>query len=373
MSDLTVIPVRTRAELERFIRVPERLYAADPSFVAPLRQERRQALSPRSNPYFEHAEAQLFLARRAGRDVGRISAQIDRLAPATEGHFGLVAGEDDPELFGALFAAAEEWLRAQQRRRAVGPFNLSINEECGLLVDGFDTPPMMLMAHDPPYAAQRLQDCGYVKAKDTIAYLYDIEHDLPPAARRLVAKRPPEGLNVRNLDMHRYVEEFDLVTAIFDEAWAANWGFIPFTGAEIRHMAKSLKPLITPSCVAIAEIEGKAVGFGVLLPNLNEAIADFKGQLLPFNWMTLLLRLRRGTRTARVPLMGILAEYQGGVLGGLIAFLIIDRLRTGARARGIERVELSWILEDNWPMRRVIESLGAIPYKTYRLFEKALV
>ncbi|RPI47399.1 MAG: dATP pyrophosphohydrolase [Betaproteobacteria bacterium] len=372
MSGLSIVPVRTSAELDRFIRLPERLYAADPSYIAPIRHECRKALSPRTNPYFEHAEAQLFLAQRAGRDVGRISAQIDRLAPQPDGHFGFIAAEDDAEVFGALFAAAEDWLRAHRRRRAIGPFNLSINEECGLLVAGFDTPPMMLMAHDAPYAAQRLEACGYVKAKDTIAYLYDIARDIPRAARRLVDTRRPRTLKVRDLDPSRYLEEFDLVTAMFNEAWAANWGFVPFTTAEIRHMAKSLKPLIAPSSVAIAEIDGKAAGFGVLLPNLNEAIADFGGRLLPFNWLTLYLRLRRGTRTARVPLMGIRPEYQGGVLGGLIAFVIIDRLRSAARARGIQKVELSWILEDNWPMRRVIESLGAVPYKTYRLYEKAL-
>ena len=372
MSSVSIVPVRTPSELERFIRLPERLYASDPCFVTPLRIERREALSPRKNPYFQHAEAQFFLAQRAGEDVGRISAQVDRLAPNDEGHFGLLAAEDDPAVFGALFAAAEEWLRSRARRRALGPLSLSINEESGLLVAGFDAPPMMLMAHDPDYASRRIEACGYAKAKDTIAYLYDIAHELPPSARRLVDTRKPGGLEVRALDMRRYVEEFDCVTQIFNDAWSANWGFIPFTEAEVRHMAKSLKPLIEPSCVAIAEIDGKAVGFGVLLPNLNEAIAGFKGRLLPFNWLALLLRLRRGTRTARVPLMGIRREYQGGVLGGLIAFLIIDRLRAGARARGVERIELSWILEDNWPMRRVIESLGAVPYKTYRLYEKAL-
>ena len=372
MSGVSVVPVRTRAELDRFVRVPQRLYADDPCFVAPLRLERRQALSARKNPYFQHAEAKFWLARRGDRDVGRISAQVDRLAREGEGHFGLVAAEDDGEIFQALFAAAESWLRQRGRVRALGPFNLSINEESGLLVEGFDTPPMMLMAHDPPYAAQRLEACGYVKAKDTIAYLYDTGHDLPGAARRLIDTRRPAALAVRTLDMRRYVEEFDIVTEIFNEAWSANWGFIPFTHAEIRHMAKELKPLIKPDCVAIAEINAKPVGFGVLLPNLNEAIADFHGRLMPLNWLKLLLRLKRGTRTARVPLLGIRPEHQGGVLGGLIAYLVIDRLRNAARAHGVQHVELSWILEDNRAMRRVIESLGAVPSKTYRLYEKAL-
>jgi GNAT superfamily N-acetyltransferase len=372
MNRLEVTPVESAAALERFIRLPERLLANDPAFVPPLHLERKQALSPKTNPYFQHAAAQLFLARHEGREVGRISAQIDRLARAGEGHFGFVAAEDEPQVFAALFAAAEEWLRTRGCTRAVGPFNLSINEESGLLVEGFDTPPMMLMPHDPAYAGARIEACGYAKAKDTIAYLYNIEHDLPQAARRLLDTRIPPSLRVRPLDMRRYLEEFDIVTGIFNVAWAANWGFVPFTEAEIRHMAKAMKPLIQPDCVAIAELDGRPVGFGVLLPNLNEAIADFGGRLLPFNWLKLLLRLKRGTRTARVPLMGIRPEQQGGVLGGLIAFLVIDRLRNAARARGMKQVELSWILEDNWPMRRVIESLGATGYKRYRLYEKPL-
>jgi hypothetical protein len=372
MSRVEVVPVRRDRELDQFIRLPHRIYATHRSYVPPLRLERREALSPRKNPYFAHAQTQFFLARRDGREVGRISAQIDRLAPSGEGHFGLVAAEDDAEVFASLFAAAEQWLRERGCRRAVGPFNLSINEESGLLVHGFDTPPMLLMAHDPPYAAARIEACGYAKAKDTLAYLYDLAHDLPPAARRMIDTRKPNGLALRSLDMRRYGEEFDLVARIFNDAWSENWGFIPFTEAEIRHMAKGLKPLIEPGCVAIAELHGETVGFGVLLPNLNEAIADFEGRLLPLNWLRLLLRLKRGTRTARVPLLGIRRKHQGGVLGGLIAYCVIDRLRSAARARGMQQVELSWILEDNWPMRRVIESLGAIAYKTYRLFEKPL-
>jgi hypothetical protein len=373
MSGVEILPVRSGAELDRFIRLPARLYRDDPHFVPPLLLERKEALSPAKNPYFAHAETQLFLARRDGRDVGRISAQVDRLVRDPElGHFGMIAAEDDAEAFEALFGAAEAWLQGRGRRRAVGPFNLSINEESGLLIDGFATPPMMFMAHDPAYAAARIEAQGYAKAKDTIAYLYDVEHELPLAARRLIDARRPPALTVRALDKRRYGADFDLVTSIFNDAWSANWGFIPFTKAEIGHMAKSLKPLIDPRWVAIAELDGEAVGFGILLPNLNEAIADFGGRLLPLNWLTLLLRLKRGTRTGRVPLMGIRRSHCGGVMGGLISYLIIDRLRAGARARRMQKIELSWILEDNRPMRHVIESLGAKAYKTYRLYEKAL-
>lgn len=372
-SKIDILPVTTPAELDRFIRLPSRLYATDPAFVAPLLLERSEALSPAKNPYFQHAETQFWLARRDGRDVGRISAQVDRLVPDPEvGHFGMIVAEDDPEVFAALFAATEGWLRARGKRRILGPFNLSINEETGLLVKGFDTPPVMLMGHDPRYAGPRIEALGYAKAKDLIAYLYDIEHELPAAVRRRIDAGKTAGLTVRNLDTKRYREEFDTVTAIFNDAWSRNWGFIAFTPAEIAHMAKSLKMLIDPKCVAIVEMNGEAVGFGIALPNLNELIADFGGRLLPFNWLKLLLRLQRGARTARVPLMGIRRSFSGGMTGSMAPFLVIDTLRKGLQAKGVRQVELSWILEDNRPMRHVIEALGADPYKTYRVYEKAL-
>ncbi|MDB6000266.1 MAG: hypothetical protein JWP52_1965 [Rhizobacter sp.] len=373
MSSIEVLAVKTPAELDRFINLPSLLYASDPHYVRQLTLERREALSPKKNPYFQHAETQFWLARRDGRDVGRISAQIDRLVQDPEiGHFGMIVAEDDPAVFAALFSTAEAWLQSRGKRRILGPFNLSINEETGLLVDGFDTPPMMLMGHDARYVGPRIEAQGYAKAKDLIAYLYNIENELPVAARRLIDTRKPAMLTVRNLDTKRYREEFDTVTAIFNDAWSQNWGFVPFTEAEITHMAKSLKMFIDPKCVAIAELNGVAVGFGIALPNLNEMIADFNGSLLPFNWLKLMLRLKRGTRTARVPLMGISRSISGGLVGALAPFLVIDTMRKGLQAKGVKQVELSWILEDNRPMRHIIEALGSSAYKTYRVYEKVL-
>jgi hypothetical protein len=371
MSAVEVIPVRTAAELSRFIRLPARLYAADPYFVPPLETERRDALTAK-NPYFEHAEAQFFLAVRDGHDVGRISAQVDRLVKEPDlGHFGLLACEDGEEVFAALFAAAESWLRTKGRSRVQGPFNLSINEETGLLIDGFDTPPAIFMPHDPRYAAGQVERQGYSKAKDVIAYLYDLVH-FPTAARKLIERHRPRGMTVRHLDFKRYDAEFDTIRGLFNDAWCENWGFVPFTDAEFKHLAKGLKPFLDPTLGAIVEVNGQPVGFGILLPNLNEAIRDFKGRLLPFNWLKLVWRLKRTMLTSRVPLMGVSRSYSGGLAAGLVPFLLIDSMRTGARARGFKQVELSWILEDNKPMRRIIESLGAVAYKTYRVYEKQL-
>jgi hypothetical protein len=368
-----IVPVRTPAELDRFIRLPAKLYAGDKHFVPPLLLERKEALSPKKNPLFDHTEVQLFLGVRDGRDVGRISAQVDRLIEdPTIGHFGMIAAEDDAEIFAALFAAAESWLRERGRTRVLGPFSLSINEETGLLIEGFDTPPMMFMAHDPRYAAARVEEQGYRKAKDTIAYLYDMRREFSPTIRRLLVKRKPSSLVVRKLDMKRYDQEFDTITAIFNDAWKDNWGFVPFTEAEIRHMARSLKPLIRPDMVAIVEFNGEAVAFGITLPNLNEAIADFNGRLLPFNWIKLLLRLKRGTKTWRVPLMGVRRSFSAGILGALAPFLVIDAMHQGALKTPMRYVEFSWILEDNIPMRHVIEKMGSVAYKTYRIYEKSL-
>lgn len=372
-SGISIIEVRSKAELDRFIKLPARLYAGDPHFVPPLLLERRDALSAKKNPYFEHAEAQFFLAVRDGRDVGRISAQVDRLVKDADlGHFGLIAAEDDDAVFAALFAAAEAWLRAKGKTRVQGPFNLSINEETGLLIDGFDTPPMVFMAHDPRYTAARVEAQGYAKAKDLIAYLYDMRTDLPVSARRMFERRRQLRMTVRNLDTSRYDAEFESVREIFNDAWSENWGFVPFTDAEFKHLAKGLKPVIDPKCVAIVEVNGEAIGFGITLPNLNEAIRDFKGKLFPFNFIKLLWRIKRGTATGRVPLMGVRRSYSGGLLGGLVPFLIIDTMRNGAMPRGMKHVELSWILEDNRAMRHIIEALGSIAYKTYRVYEKSL-
>jgi hypothetical protein len=372
VETISIVPVRTPAELKRFIRLPARLFSADPCFVPQLEMERTDALTPK-NPYFEHAEVQFFLAMRGGRDVGRISAQIDRLVKdAAIGHFGLIAAEDDPAVFAALFSAAEAWLKQRGKTKVVGPFNLSINEETGLLIEGFDTPPMIFMAHDPRYAAARIEAQGYSKAKDVVAYLFDMKVDFPPRIRKLAERFASSGVTLRPIDMSRFDAEFSMVMEIFNDAWSENWSFVPFTDAELKHMAKGLKPLIDPRITAVAEHNGRAVAFGIMLPNLNEAIRDFNGKLLPFNLLKLLWRLKKGTRSARVPLLGVRRSFSAGLSGGLAPFLIIDSMHKGAKQKGIQSIELSWILEDNKPMRRIIEELGATAYKSYRVYEKQL-
>jgi GNAT superfamily N-acetyltransferase len=376
VSEITIVPVQGKKLLNRFIRLPERLHLGDPQYIAPLHMEREEALTAK-NPFFGHAEVQFWLAVRDGRDVGRISAQIDRqalaLRPDAPGLFGMIAAEDDPAIFKALLDTAEDWLRARGMKLMQGPFNLNINEETGLLVDGFDTPPMLLMGHDKPYIGARLEALGLRKEKDVYAYLYDITQELPASVRRLLARPLPKELTVRRIDFKRYNEEIRTITDIFNDAWANNWGFVPLTETETDYLAKSLKPLLDPRLVSVVERNGEPVGFLVGLPNLNEAIAGLNGKLLPFGWAKLLWRLKvKGVKTARVPLMGVRRSAAQDVIGSLLPFLMVDAVRKEAVKMGFTHIELSWILEDNMPMRRMNESLGAKPYKTYRVYEKTL-
>ena len=373
-----VLPVRDRAGMERFIRLPHALFRDDPHWVPPLWAERRAALSPEKNPWFRHAEAAFWIARRDGRDVGRVSAQDDRLAPrdpdgARIGHFGLLAAEDDGAVFAALLSAAEGWVAARGPKRMRGPFSLSINDQTGLLVSGFDAPPMLMMPHDPPYAGPRLEEAGYRKARDVLAYMVGTDAPLPPAAAAVVRRGLPHGVSMRPLRRKALREEVSALIGIFNDAWAGNWGFVPFTPEEVAHLADELRPLLHDRLVWFAEFQGEPAAFAVCLPNLNEAIRDLSGRLLPFGWARLLWRLKvTGVRTARVPLMGVRRSLNKGLLGRVLPFFLVEALRKEAQALGIERIEMSWVLEDNAPMRHLAEAAGARAYKTYRVYERDL-
>ncbi len=370
-----ITAVEGRRALRRFLRVPWTLYADDPAWVPPLFLERRQHLSPR-NPYFDHARVRAWIAYRGSKPVGRISAQIDRLhlqryQDAT-GFFGLLEAEDDSETFRALLSTAETWLRGHGMVRIAGPFNLSINQECGLLVDGFDTPPMVMMGHSRPYYAERIEEQGYGKVKDLVAYRISSRFGLSPAMESLLA-RAAKRVQVRTLRRDRFSEDLRILQDIFEDAWSNNWGFIPFTAREFDHLGRTLRFLVHDDLVHIAEVDGEPAAMIVAFPNVNEAIRDLNGRLFPWGWLKLLWRIKvRHPRTARVPLMGVRKRYQNTRVGAALALLVIVSLRECGVRRGVDEVELSWILEDNMGTRNIIESLGGVVYKRYRIYEKRL-
>lgn len=369
------MPINGSRDLRRFIRLPSSFYADDPAWIPPLLIERREQFS-RRNPYFTHARCCFWLAYRGTRPVGRISAQIDELHQTRyqdmTGFFGLLEAEDEAETFHALLGTAETWLRNQGMSRIRGPFNLSINQECGLLVEGYDTPPMIMMGHARPYYADRLTAEGYQRSKDLLAYRIATDF-MPPALMQAAVKKAADRVRIRSMRRSRMNEELRILQEIFEDAWSDNWGFIPFTKEEFRHLGHSLRLLVDDECVQIAEVDGTPAGMLIALPNLNEAIRDLHGRLLPFGWLKLLWRLKvKRPTTARVALMGVRKCFQRSALGTALAFMLIDAVRSYGIRRGVREVELSWILEDNMRMRDMLTMIGGVPYKRYRIYEKAL-
>lgn len=378
-SALHISEVRDRRTMIRFLELPRALYADDPNWVAPLLFERLNHLDARKNPFFDHAEAAFWIAWRDGRPVGRISAQVNRAHLHQHhdgtGHFGFLEAEDDPRTFALLLDTAETWLRERGMARILGPYSLSINDESGLLVAGFDTPPSLMMGHAKPFYARQMEDHGYVKAKDLIAYDYDLAAEPPETLKAFIGKAQAENdLTFRPMNMARYDQELALIVDIFNDAWADNWGFLPFAEPEMRYLAKNLKPLVKAECVSIAEISGEAAAMAVSLPNINAAITDLDGRLMPFGWAKLLWRVKvRGVDSVRLPLMGVRRRFRGKAVSTALMLGVIEFIRVYHRGHGTRQGELSWILEDNRPVRKLIEMFGGRPYKTYRLYAKDLV
>ncbi|GMR12935.1 MAG: protein YghO [Gemmatimonadota bacterium] len=375
-ESVVVRPVLTRRDLSAFINVPHHVYQDDPAWIPPLRLERRLHLSPRHNAYFQHAYWRGWVASRDRQPVGRISAQIDELERqhhgADRGQFGFLDATDDRSVFAALFNAAEEWLLAEGAHRIRGPFNFSINQECGLLVDGFEHPPMVMMGHGRPYYEAHLRHLGYAPAKDLLALWIESDFEHPPVMQSLL-KRYARRIRVRPMNGGDVGEEFELLRTIFNDAWANNWGFVPFTEAEFSEIGKQLRMLVSDDLVQIADVDGVAAAFMICLPNLNEAIRDLDGRLFPFGWAKALWRLRRRrVRTGRIALMGVRRQYHDSPLGAALAMSVIGATQAPTLRQGIEGAELSWILEDNGGLLNILETLGARPYKRYRIFEKTL-
>lgn len=373
---IDIRPVTTRSDQTLFIRLPGRILKDDPAWIEPLVFERRGIMTPKTNPVFEHAEIRFWLAFKDGEPAGRISAQVDTLAAPVDGRkvgfFGMLAAIDDGAVVSALFEVAEGFLKERGCGLVRGPFSLSINQESGLLIDGFDIPPNILMPHDPPWLGARVEAQGYGTGADLVAYHMPLGPTSLDPTRRTAARAFP-GLTIRPLNMAHYGEEVRMLCRIFNDAWADNWGFIPLTDAEVDAMAREMRPIIDPDLVQIADLDGQGVGFIIFLPNVNEALHDLNGKLLPFGWAKLLWRLKvKSPKTARVPLMGITKATQETMMGKMLPYKLIHALEPRGAARGFETLELSWVLKSNRPVRKVIESLNGSVVKTYRVYEKAL-
>lgn len=372
---IVVRPVMSFRDMGQFIDVPWHVYANDPMWVPPLRLERRFHFS-RYNPYFKHGEWQAWVAYQQGRPVGRISAQVDSLHQerygSDSGHFGLLECIDDSEVLNALMLHAEAWLASRQIRRISGPFNLSINQECGILVDGFDTPPVVMMPHSPRWYGRLLEEQGFLPMKDLLAYKINVDFEFPRVMQLLI-NRFSSRITLRTLKRDQFAAEMEVLRDIFNDAWSENWGFIPFTQEEFAELGNSLRLLLPDEYIQIAEINGKAAAFMVGLPNLNEILSELDGSLFPFGWLKLIRKIKHhDIRTARIPLMGVRKEFHNTPTGLALACMVIDAPRQVGIKHGVREVELSWILEDNLAMRNILDNLGSKPYKRYRIYGKTL-
>ena len=378
MSSISIRPVATKADRKAFVDFAWEVYREDPAWVPPLKDEVRGLLSPKKNPWFEHAKATLFLAERDGKAVGRISAQVDELVlehmGAGTGQWGMFEALDQ-DAASKLISTAEDWLRSQGMTRALGPFSLSIWDEPGLEIEGFAEPPTAMMAHHRPEYQQWIEAAGYGKAKDLITYALDITNWQDPLIDRLIAagERNPR-IRIRTVDKSRFDQEAQLILNLLNDAWSNNWGYVPLTEAEIAYAGKKLKPIIFEDLVRIAEVDGEPVAFMLTIPDINELTRDLNGELFPFNFIKLLWRLRKPrTRRLRVPLMGVAKSLHGSRLASQLAFMMIEFTRRDAVSKfGATHGEFGWILEDNKGMLSIAQLPGATINHRYRIYEKAL-
>jgi hypothetical protein len=377
-ADLTIRPVDTKADRKAFVDFAWDVYRDDPAWVPPLKDEVHGLITPGKNPWFEHAKAKLWLATRGAKVVGRISAQVDQLVQQHmeqgTGQWGMLEALDG-EAAAALITTAEAWLRDQGMARALGPISLSIWDEPGLEIEGFDQPPTAMMGHHRPEYRQWIEAAGYEKAKDLLTYEVDIAHWEDPKIDRLIAmgERNPR-IRIRQVDKRKFAQEAAIILHLLNDAWSANWGYVPLTESEIAYAGKKLKPIIYNELVRVAEYDGEPVAFMITLPDINELIKDLNGELFPFGWMKLLWRLRKPrTRRARVPLMGVARKLHGSRLASQLAFMLIEFTRRDCVGKfGITTGEFGWILEDNKGMLSIAELPGARVNHRYRIFEKQL-
>ena len=382
-TDITVRPVTGKAELKTFVDIAYRLNADTPHWVPPLRSDVFELLNRDKNPFYEHATVQLMIAWRGNEPVGRISAHFDHLAleqpvdqgmgPGT-GNWGMMEAADEAVMH-ALIAAAEGWLRDQDMTRVIAPMSLSVWDEPGLLTKGHDHAPMIMMGHHKADYEGWIESAGYSEVKKLLTYDVPIEDGFPRLINRIVASgERNDRIEIRPVDMSNFDEEATLILSILNEAWSKNWGFVPITDREVQYIKGKLKPVIYPPINLIAYYDGEPAAFMLCLPDVNEAIIDMKGSLLPFGWAKLLWNLKRKNwGGGRVPLMGVLPEHQNSRLASQLAFMMIETIRSwGVETMGAKRAEVGWILDDNQGMIAIADAIEGTINREYSVYEKTL-
>ena len=378
MGNVSISPVRTRRELKRFVKVPFGLHRDQPQWVAPLIFERMEFLDRGKNPWFEHGEAEYFLAERDGEAVGRISAHLDRRWDEYQGGsdamFGFFETSNDPEVAAALLGAATEWARSKSRGRLLGPMDFTTNDEIGILIEGYELRPMILEPWHPPHYRELIEAEGFGKAMDVQMWelqfgdLKEGERFDPSIHEAAEKGLRDEGIVIRSMRKREMADEVRRFMDVYNEAWGDNWGFVPVTDAEVEFQAKSLKQVIAENWAFMAEKDGEVVGAALTLPDINQVMAKLNGRLLPFGWLKFLLGKRKVDQ-CRVFALGVKHEYRHS---GVAAGLYLKHLEEAAAPGGIVGGEMGWILETNEPMNRAMEGMGGKVVKKYRIYEKAL-
>ena len=379
-SKVNVMEVNTPSETDRFLQLPFDLYRGQAAWAPPLRLERKEQLDPKKNPAAQNLVRQLFLAVKEGQDVGRIAAftnpDHDAQHDSETAFFGYFDAIDDSNVLSALLKTAQNWVAEKGRNRLIGPAQWSVNEEVGLLVDGFEHPNVLLMPYGCPYYAPAVEAAGFTKIVDMIAFQADLNAGYPrPKMTRMMvdyAKRS-DAITWRTLDLKDFDGDITRAMHIFNDAWSENWGFLPFPDEAIQHLAKEMKPLISPQRFLLGFIDGELAAYLCLLPDLNELSRGFDGKLLPFNWAKLIYRMKtQKAKQARIPLMGLRKKYHNTRKGLALIAALCEESFEAARQAGFTHCELSWILEDNEGMISICKQASAKPYKTYRMYEKKI-
>lgn len=372
MQSVNVRPVRSKQDLADFIHLPWKIYANNPNWVPPLLADQKKRLDVSKNPFFQHSQAELFLAYQGGALKGRVAAIVNRLHNDRQGDkagfFGYFEASDDPPVFGALMQVAEAWLKQQGCNQIIGPLNPDTNNDLGFLVEGFDSPPFFMLAHTPPYYDERIRRLGYRKARDFYSYIVQVADFSPEGKLKRVEKailrRYP--LTVRAGNIARLESELQLIGEIYNDAFAGHWGFVPMTAAEIKYMAEDLKLILDPELVLFVEHKGEPAGFLLALPNYNEVFQRIRdGKLFPTGLLKLLY-YRRKIQSVRVLTVATKKKYAAMGLGSVLYAEAARRII----ARGYAKVEMSWVVEDNLMMNRAAHLLGGKAYKTYRVYQK---